>query len=585
MTLRKKISKWGLVATLPALLLAAGCENLIDINQNPNALIDSKVDPAYVLTSVLTGSATKLAEISFTGNVTQKVVPEAMQYTQRDFLEFAVTNQFAWLRVGFDERSLHQPLANASYLGTRANGNADSLFIKGTSKTMQAMWFGLQTSMWGDVPYSQANQGTANLRPALDPQIDVFKGILRDLEQANDAFKRVTAVNSTVMTSSDLLYAGNVLKWRKFANSLHLRFLMRLSEKSAEMTAAGVNLSSEFNKIVSDPTNYPIITSAADDAAMKFPGTNTTDSWPMGPLITTTLTEFYRAKAGSTFVNYMKVRKDPRLTIFFRPVEVQTLVRDKGADVVIAKDEAGVVKRYIKTYQAGIDTSLYVGLSIAATNPDDYNNNVAAHRTAAVALNSAIYNSGATNPFASYLGTMYRTNTDPLVKSIFISAAEVNFTLAEAAAKGWITGSAADFAAAGISASLDQYGIANGNMKVYDPVSHATIAFDKAAFLANFKTEYEAATNKIEKIIEQKWIAAYTTMDGWFDYRRTGFPNISGNIIAGDQGQKIPVRYMYGDNEFNYNPANTNAAVQRLEPATNTQWSKMWLLQGTGKPW
>ena len=585
MILRNKLYYLGTLVAMPLLFLLASCQDLTEINENPNALTDEKVNPAYVLTSVITGSASELADVSFSGNVTARVIPEAMQYTQRDFLEFSITNQFGWNTLPFDYRGLYLPMANANYLEKRAVGNVDSLFIKGASKVMQSMWAGFQTSTWGDIPYSEAFKGTGNLQPVFDKQIDVFVGILKSLEEANDLLAKSPAVNSTVLKNADLLYAGNLIKWRQFANSLHLRYLMRLSAKAADMKAVGVDVAGEFKKIVSNPTKYPIITETVNDASVRFPGTNTTDSWTMGPLITTTISEFYRVKAAATVVNYLRERSDPRLTIWFKPVDVQTLVRDKGADVVIAKDAAGVVKRYMKTYQAGIDTALYVGLKIALSDPDSYNSNIAAQRTQAVALNSAIYNSGATNPFVSYLGTIYRTNSDPLVKSIFISAAEVNFTLAEAATRGWITGSALDYTLAGVSNSLDQYAISNGDVKVYNPTTHAIVAFNKANFLSRISADFTASTDKIEAIMNQKWLASFTTMESWFDWRRTGYPNIGGNILNGSQGTKIPVRYMFGESELNYNTENTNAAISRLVPATNTQWSKMWLLQGTDKPW
>ncbi|WP_170982896.1 SusD/RagB family nutrient-binding outer membrane lipoprotein [Dyadobacter frigoris] len=567
------------ILAMPFLLSLAGCQDLTEINQNPNALTDDKTNPAYVLTSVITGTASELADISFSGNVTQCVAPAAMQYVQRDFLEFNTTNQFAWIPLNFDYRGLYLPMSNASYLEKRASGNVDSLFIKGTSKTMQALWFGVQSSSWGDVPYSQAFKGTDNLQPAFDKQIDVFKGILKDLEDANSYLAKTTVVNSSVMIAADVLYTGKLLKWRQFANSLHLRYLMRLSGKAAEMKAAGVDIASEFNKIVSDPATYPLITSSADDASIKFPGTNTTDSYTLGPLVTTTISEFYRIKAAATIVDYLKVRNDPRLTVWFKPVDVQTLVRDKGADVVIATDAAGKVKRYIKSYQTGIDTSLYVGLKIALTDPDSYNNNVAAQRTQAAALSSSVYNSGAANPFVSYLGTIFRTNTDPLIKSVFISASEVNFILAEASSRGWIKGAAPDYLVAAVSASMDQYSIANGDVKVYNPSTHAIIAFNKTEYLDKLKTEFNAAANPLEVIMQQKWVSSFATMESWFDYRRTGFPNIAGNILNGSQGTKIPSRLMYGENETNYNPKNTSDAISRLVPATNDQWSKMWLLQ------
>jgi hypothetical protein len=568
-----------------ALLALGGCQTLTEINENPNNLTDERVNPAYVLTSVLSTSGTVLSDVSFSGNVTQAVLSEAMQYTQRDFLEFAVTNQFGWYSLPFDYRNLHQPLANAAYLERRAVGNPDSLFIKGTSLTMQSMWYGFYTSVWGDIPYSEANLGTANLQPVFDPQKDVFVGILKSLDQANSYFKQAGAVKSSVLTQSDILYKGDVMKWRKFANSLRLRFLVRLSEKQTDMSAAGVDIKGEVAKMVSDPTNYPLITASEDNAAITYPGTNTIDSWRMGGLIKPTLSEFYRIKSAATIVNFLKEQHDPRLSVFFRPVEVQTLVRDKGAEKVIAKDETGAVKRFVKQYTSDIDTSLYVGLKIALENPDIYNQNNAADRTAALGLNASIYNSGAANPFVSYLSAMYRENKHPLVKTLFVSASEVNFLLAEAAARNWITGSAQDYYWKGIASSLTQYGISDGDAKVYNTVTHEHVKFNLTAFQAQMKATFASASNPIEEIVKQKWASNFTTVESWFDWRRTGFPAIGQNIISGAQGSKIPVRYVFGESELNYNPENVAVAISRLEPAVNDQWSKMWLIQGTGKPW
>lgn len=586
MKLNNRLYAVLLCAALPLTFLFTGCrQDLTEINVNPNEATGDKINPAYVLTSVLAGSANELAELSFTGSITARVIPEAMQYLQRDFLEYGVTNQFGWYTLSWDYRDLYRPLSNACYLESRAGANPDSLFLKGASLTMQAMWFGLQTSTWGDVPYSEAYKGIENLQPAFDAQIDVFKGILSDLEEANAALAKAGGVGSSVVAGADLLYGGDVLKWRQFANSLRLRFLMRLSEKAGDMSAAGVDVAAEFSKMVSNPSTYPLINSSANDAAIAFPGSNQGDAWPLGPLVTPTESEFYRVKAASTIVDFLKSHRDPRLTVWFRPVEVQTLVRDKGADVVIEKDAEGHVKRYIRSYKDGIDTSLYVGLKIALSNPDIYNDNNAAQRTEAGALDESIYRGGAANPFVSYLSPMYRTDTHPLVKSIFISAAEVYFTLAEAASRGWIGGSAADYYLQGVSASLDQYGVADGDPKVYDTATHRTVAFDRAAFLEKMKTEFNSASDKIEVIMQQKWLAAFTTMEGWFNWRRTGYPDLGPNILNGPQGEKIPVRYIYGDSELNYNTENTNTAISRLEPAVNDQWSKMWLIQGTGKPW
>lgn len=567
------------------ILTITGCQDLTEINKNPNALTDDKVDPAYVLASVISGSASRLADLSFTGNVTQCVIPEAMQYTQRDYLEYTVTNQFGWYSLSFDYRNLHSPLANARYLQSRAENNPDSLFIKGSSLVMQALWFGIQTSLWGDIPYSEGYKGTENLQPVYDSQMSVFAGILHDLEKANDYLAGAPAVNSSVMKQSDLLYDGDITKWRQFANSLRLRYLMRLSEKTAEMKTAGVDVIADFSKIVSDPARFPVMTNASDDASLNFPGNNTVDSWPNGPTITPNESEFHRIKASATLIEYLKQRQDPRLTVWFSPVSVRTLVSKNNAEDAIVLESDGTVNRYIKSYKEGIDTSLYVGLKIALANPDIYNDNNAAQLAAAAALKSDIYKGGAANPFVSYLSPMYRANSHPLVKSIFLSAAETNFILAEAAQRKWISGEAQHYFVNGINASLDQYGIADGDAKAYHQHTHKLVAFRKPDFINQLTAELASASDPLEVIMQQKWLAGFTTLEGWFDWRRTGYPRIEGNILNGSQGQKIPVRYIYGENELNYNYSHTNEAVSGLSPATNDQWSKMWLLQGTGQPW
>ena len=573
------------IGLLIALVAGACKENLSELNRNPNALTDDQVNPAYVLTGILAGTTESLQELSFTGNVTECVVPYAMQHTQRDYLEFVVTNQFGWHTVSWDDGAMYQPLSNAVYLESRAQDSPDSLFLKGAALTMQAFWYGMETSMWGDIPYSEAYQGSDYLQPVFDDQKDVFIGVLEKLESANRYLMDVTDPVSATVRDADLLYSGEALQWRKFANSLRLRYLLRLSEKVSEMQSSGVDVPGEFKKMVSDPATYPVITENVENASLPFPGSSAADAYPLSPLNASADHEFYRIKAGATLVDFLKEQGDPRLAVWFRPVDVQTLVRDKGADVVIAKDSDGRVKRFLRHEDPDIDTSLFVGLKIALTDPNSYNGFDAAQLTEANLLDPSVYNGGAANPFVSYLAPMYRAIADPLVNTVMLSAAEVHFMLAEAAERGWIQGDVLEEYLAGVFASLEQYGIADGTAQVYEPETHRMLSFDAAAFRTALTGKFEAAADKMEMILGQKWAASFSTMEGWFDWRRTGYPRLGDNLVDGPQGDKIPVRYMYGDSELNYNRANTEAAISRLEPATNDQWSKMWLIQGTGAPW
>ena len=93
--------------------------------------------------------------------------------------------------------------------------------------------------------------------------------------------------------------------------------------------------------------------------------------------------------------------------------------------------------------------------------------------------------------------------------------------------------------------------------------------------------------------MSQKWIASWTAAtESWFDYRRTGLPNLQTGESA--KREALPLRFYYNfESELRLNPANAAAAIEKLEPtiykgsdvSNNSAWSKMWLLQGTSKPY
>lgn len=266
-------------------------------------------------------------------------------------------------------------------------------------------------------------------------------------------------------------------------------------------------------------------------------------------------------------------------------MDVQTLIADKGSDKVIMKDENGKVKKYLKTFPEIGDTSLFVGLPIALPNPDNYNGNNGDDRNLVSNLDPSIYSGGAANPFVSYFSNMFRENTSPYLPGTFLTASEVNLLLAEAAVRGWISGSAEDYYKKGILNSLRQYDVTDGDLAVYNPTNHQIEAYNESEFLNSLATDFQEASDKILPIMEQKWLALFTTVEAWFDWRRTGYPDLGKNLVNGPKGDKIPVRIYFGDSEKNFNEENVNKAISNLEPAVDDQWSKMWLLQGTGKPW
>src|SRR5690606_24784072 len=106
----------------------------------------------------------------------------------------------------------------------------------------------------------KAEEGAQFFKPKYNEQKDIYTNILSDLEEANNLLSDPQSSYSNIDPSQDLLYGGDVSKWRKFSNSLALRYNMRLSAKEPELAKSGIS------KITSNPDKYPLILSSVDDA-------------------------------------------------------------------------------------------------------------------------------------------------------------------------------------------------------------------------------------------------------------------------------------------------------------------------------
>jgi hypothetical protein len=178
---------------------------------------------------------------------------------------------------------------------------------------------------------------------------------------------------------------------------------------------------------------------------------------------------------------------------------------------------------------------------------------------------------GVFNPHASQLNDIYKESAGELLMMRIMSAAEVHFILSEAAVYGWGSGTPGEHYAAGVQQSLNSWGVGD--------------SFD--SYIAG------APYSDIASIIQQKWIASWTAAaESWFDYRRTGLPDLQTGESA--KREKLPLRFYYHfDSEISLNEENAGAAIDKLEPtaykgsdvSNNSAWSKSWLLIGTGKPY
>lgn len=159
-------------------------------------------------------------------------------------------------------------------------------------------------------------------------------------------------------------------------------------------------------------------------------------------------------------------------------------------------------------------------------------------------------------------------------KGIIMTHAEQELILAEAAERGMINGDAKSYYESGVLSSMIQY-----NAPAFFPYTsvNGTLLNSPADYLQQPSVDYDSATDKLERIAAQKWIALYFTgLEPWFDWRRTGRPAMLPSV-NNENGNQIPLRFLYPGDEQILNTEEYTKAVQRLNNGDDIN-SSMWLL-------
>ncbi|MFO7826221.1 MAG: SusD/RagB family nutrient-binding outer membrane lipoprotein [Cyclobacterium sp.] len=132
---------------------------------------------------------------------------------------------------------------------------------EGIALVMKAFTFSYLTDAFGPIPYSNALKGAAEEpvnSPDYDSMEEVYAGVLEDLKLANE---KLTVGGPVV--NGDIMFDGDIMRWKKFANSLRIKLANRqAAKKPAESRAI-------MQEILSSPETYPIFTGNDDYAELN----------------------------------------------------------------------------------------------------------------------------------------------------------------------------------------------------------------------------------------------------------------------------------------------------------------------------
>ncbi len=491
---------------------ASSCKKFLNVNTNPNqsqtATVETLLPGAelYVATSV--GANLQIVGSIWSQYWTQ--TPVASQYVT--FEQFAPGQDAfsnAWSNLYSGAENLYQ-LAKLADTQHKRNYTAIALLL-------QAYTFQCITDGWDQAPFMQALKGQYSdghlVNPKYDSQRVIYNGIIAYIDTAVSIINQALPLTPS---TDDLIYGGDMTKWTKFANTLKLKVLLRLSAVDPAGTQAAIDSFYATN---------PVFIADGDDAAISSYGSNTANKNPLNAEMTsTTLNSIQNLAGSSTCIDSMNSNGDPRAYLFY---------------TYLASSQAVV----------GIPQGKY---DIKAL-PADY-----------------------CIPTA-YVGGNASDDNSAKAPVNLISSWESYFLQAEVVARGWQAQSSgmddAQLFDAGIAANFNYAPYATGLADIWGPTA-LTDYTTGGGYWTIYPTGGSVA-DKIRFIITQKWFAMCGNQgfEAWTEWRRTGYPDFLVIPPHSFLGTNRPQRFLYPTSESTVNSNFPSSGVVPL--TTNVWWDKL----------
>jgi hypothetical protein len=476
-------------ASLVAGLVACDNDKLTQVNVNPNQ--PEKVSSQTLFTNATLSALSNLRGSSFEHGLGSLWV---QHYAEIQYAEADVNQPRGSTVEGLWNVLYSNALQDYTQI---LNQSAGANSILGPTLTMRAFLVEEMTDLWGDIPFTEASKGSVNLTPKYDAQQVIYDSLFASLTQAAS----ITTGVGDVLLAADPVYGqttgitatAQAAKWVKLANSLHARAAMRISQADANKAK------SELIKALAGP----VLASNADNAFIAYPGGTIAN-----PLCTNWLGcagTRDDQRISKRFVDTLKITADPRLAKYAAPTDASLAAGATPCDSTFRGFPNGINEAGKTTLPKNTCTNKTMGLG-------DYSRPTLTIR-------------GQTSP--SYIMTY----------------SELLFIQAEAVQRGWIAGDAKALYEAAITASMQQWGVAAG---------------DIAAYLAKPSVVYNP-TIGLKQIAYEKWVSLFNLEnEAYAEWRRLDYPVLTPGPFA--KTNTVPTRLPYPAIETSLNGDNLTAA-------------------------
>lgn len=530
---------------ITALMLIAftGCESFLDINDDPNSPLDVRVNQLLPAIEERLGSAVGMSGLSGTASFLMQ--HNVTRGDLNDYIIAANTGSGTW-------NSLYvNCLTDIREMKRISTANGYTAYL-GVAKIMEAYIYSVLVDYWGDVPFTDAIKGSANPTPSFDDDAAVYDAVFALIDEGlADLEQPVTFA----IRSDDLIYAGDLVKWKKFANTLKLKLYNQIRLVD--------NINAEVADLLANPAN--LIANATEDFQLPY-GTSTNPdnrnpSYP-GQYAAGTKTSpnpyFYEVMNGiNTFGhsgNIFNTIVDPRIPYYWH----RQLVAGGTAQNNIAYPLGAPGNR--------VTPSGFVSIFSFSFNIDP---NEGFDQSASATV-MGLYPIG--GKYDDNSGAKAVNNGYGITPQRILTFFARKFIEAELALEGVTAGDARALLIEAINASF-----AKVNQVAAAASAPLITEASRDAYRDAIMAVYDASTSDDEKlqiIMTQKWIASYGfAVDAFTDFRRTGYPVLhDGNtdiVPVTVRTRDYVTSLVYPDNEIVLNP---NAPAQRNPYLSKVFW-------------
>ena len=242
---------------IPVLFSSSACKKFLDVNQNPNN--PEKVPPSVLLAQTTIGIA--FANANDLDRATSVII-QHLAGTGSQALDYDVYK----LEGYFDNQwnfELYNGAINNLVKLIEENQETSPQYA-GVAKLEMAYAFAMLTDLWGEVPYSQAGFGLKYLTPRFDKQEDIYLGKAADsikslFDLVREGMADLDKPSILKPGKDDIVYGGNLNKWKQMGNTLLLKFANQISNRNtalAKSTIDGVLAGGSY--IIADTSNFEV---------------------------------------------------------------------------------------------------------------------------------------------------------------------------------------------------------------------------------------------------------------------------------------------------------------------------------------